>query len=88
MPVDVGAGKTTRWSFAEPGNRGRSIAFEVCKSMLASSEYGSVRRLRNLADARASAEIILIFELTGDFDLGSEPIVFVSMRSIRNWYQV
>ena len=33
-----------------------------------------------------SAEIILIFELTGDFELGSEPIVF--MTSIRNWYQI
>ena len=29
----------------------------------------------------------LIFELTGDFELVSEPIVFVSMSSIRNWYQ-
>jgi len=27
----------------------------------------------------------LIFGLTGDFDLGSEPIVFVSMSSIQNW---
>ena len=39
-------------------------------------------------DDAHSAEIILIFELTGDFDLVSEPIVFVSMRSIRNWYQI
>ena len=37
--------------------------------------------------AMHSAEIKLIFELTGDFDLVSEPIVFVS-RSIRNWYQI
>ena len=35
-----------------------------------------------------SVEIILTFELTGDFELGSEPIVFVSMSSIRNWYQI
>ena len=27
-------------------------------------------------------------ELTGDFELGSEPTVFVSMSSIRNWYQI
>ena len=32
--------------------------------------------------ARPSAE--LLFELTGDFDLVSDPIVFVSMSSIRN----
>ena len=32
--------------------------------------------------AAPSAEIKPIFELTGDFHLGSEPIVFVSMRSI------
>ena len=31
-----------------------------------------------------SAEIKLISELTGDFKLASEPIVFVSMTSIRN----
>ena len=31
--------------------------------------------------APTSAEIKLIFEQTGDFDLGSEPIVFVSMSS-------
>ena len=37
-----------------------------------------------LGQAEISAEIILIFELTGDFDLVSEPVVFVSMRSIRN----
>ena len=36
----------------------------------------------------SSAEIKLIFELTGDFELGREPIVFVSMRYIRNWYQI
>ena len=33
-----------------------------------------------------SAEINF-FELTGDFELVSEPIVFVSMSSIQNWYQ-
>ena len=30
----------------------------------------------------------LIFELTGDFKLVSEPIVLASMRYIRNWYQI
>ena len=30
----------------------------------------------------------LIFDFAGDFDLVSEPIVVVSMRSIRNWYQI
>ena len=40
-----------------------------------------------LETAAACAEIIN-FELTGDFDLVSEPIVFISMSSIRNWYQI
>ena len=30
----------------------------------------------------------LFFEFSGDFELGSEPIVFVSMGSIRKWYQI
>ena len=34
--------------------------------------------------AQVSAEIILI---NPDFEPVSEPIVFVSMSSIRNWYQ-
>ena len=37
---------------------------------------------------QSSAEIKLFFELTGEFELVSEPIVFVSMSSIRNWYQI
>ena len=33
-------------------------------------------------------DCVLLRQLgTVPFDLGSEPIVFVSMRSIRNWYQ-
>ena len=32
--------------------------------------------------------LILIFELTGDFEVVSEPIVFVSMGSLRNWYLI
>ena len=42
---------------------------------------------RNKEIENLSAETILIFELTLIFDLVSEPIVFVSMSSIRNWYQ-
>ena len=37
----------------------------------------STRRV--LVAGESSAESNYIFELTGDFDLGSEPIVFVSM---------
>ena len=29
----------------------------------------------------------LLFELTGDFELVSEPIVFVSMSPYSSWYQ-
>jgi len=35
-------------------------------------------------DVLGSAEIII----NPDFDLASESIVFVSMSSIRNWYQI
>ena len=46
------------------------------------------KNLYEVVEVSVSAEIRLICELTGEFDLGSEPIVFVSMSSIRNWYQV
>ena len=35
-----------------------------------------------------STQCRIIFEKTGDFELVSEPIIFVSMSSIRNWYQI
>ena len=42
----------------------------------------------SLIEQACAKQCRLVFELTGDFELGSEPIVFVSMSSIRNWYQI
>ena len=53
--------------------------------------YGAARAPHGTARAvrpRSPAVPKPIFELTGDFELVSDPIVFVSMRSIRNWYQI
>ena len=49
------------------------------------------RNLVALKEKRLELKVATVpnlFELTGDFDLVSEPIVFVSMRSIRNLYRI
>ena len=64
--------------FSKGGSSDPMATFELCGERVA-SQYKS----KTLAPVWTSA-----VELTGDFELVSEPIVFVSMSSIRNWHQM